>query len=336
MLLLKLPGLSLLAWMGFTFFAGDASGVVVYRVGTPFSAAEKDSLQDLGIDFREIDWSFSALEQGLELDSLSTGSLQPYFFDEDENMARTVSNRGGWISISVYGRGNTLVAQVLVDGDPSTAYVWPEAVDNPARITLDLGGQFLVKKVRFHPQAENPGRFLESFGIGVGNDLRSTACGQCVAYLPLANIQKPGGVAPMELISENTDPEVTVLLEPPDGLETRFLQLDIRRVTTKAIELAELEVYGGGFVSQAILCIGHHPAGEPGQLGSDHLVGPAGSQRPDRDPYPHRHRPPAGYLLGGPPRTARQHKIPPGRWKPERQELQSELRPAPGCVQAHR
>jgi hypothetical protein len=247
----KLTGFFLLVLLGFALFSKNASGVIIYRVGAPFAEAEKDSLQDLGIDFREIDWSFSALEQGLELDSLSTGSLQPDFFDEDEDMARTVSNRGGWISVSVYGRGNTLVAQVLVDGDPSTAYVWPEAVDSPARITLDLGGQFLVKKVRFRPQAENPGRFLESFGLGVGNALRSTSCGHCVANLPLANIQKPGGVAPMERISENTDPEVTVLLEPPDGLETRFLQLNIRRVTTKAIELAEFEVYGGGFVNQA-------------------------------------------------------------------------------------
>ena len=86
-------------------------------------AAEKDSLQNLGIDFREIDWSFLALEEGLELDSLSAGSLQPNFFDEDENIARTALLRGGRISINITGQENTLLAQVLLDGDPSTAYV---------------------------------------------------------------------------------------------------------------------------------------------------------------------------------------------------------------------
>ena len=254
MLFSKSTGCFFLALMSFASFSTDASGVIIYRVGTPFTAVEKDSLQNLEIDFREIEWSFSALEKGLELDSLSAGSLQPNFFDEDENIARTALIRGGWISVNITGQENTLLSQVLLDGDPNTAYVWPEAVGiakRSARVTLDLGGQFLVKKVRFRPLVENPGRFIEDFGVGFGNALRNTSCGQCIANLPLANIQKPEGLALAQRISENTDPEVTALLEPPDGLATRFLQLEISRVNTKAIELAEFEVFGGGFVNQA-------------------------------------------------------------------------------------
>ena len=203
---------------------------------------------------REIDWSFSELEEGLELDSLSAGSLQPNFFDEDENIARTALLRGGRISINITGQENTLLAQVLLDGDPSTAYVWPEATGvatRRARVTLDLGRQFLVKKVSFRPLAENPGRFIENFGVGIGNELKNTSCGQCIASLPLANFQKPGGIASGPRINENTDPEVTALLNPPDGVEIRFMQLHIDRVTPKAIELAEFEVFGGGFVNRA-------------------------------------------------------------------------------------
>ena len=254
MLLSQSTGYLVLALLGLALFSPEASGVILYRVGTPFTAAEKDSLQDLGIDFREIDWSFSALEKGLELDSLSIGSLQPNFFDGDENIARTALFRGGRISINITGQENTLLAQVLLDGDPSTAYVWPEATGvatRRARVTLDLGGQFLVKKVSFRPLAENPGRFIENFGVGIGNELKTTSCGQCIASLPLANIQKPGGIASGPKINENTDPEVTVLLNPPDGVEIRFMQLHIDRVTPKAIELAEFEVFGGGFVNQA-------------------------------------------------------------------------------------
>ena len=251
MLLSQSTGYFVLALLGLALFSPEASGVIIYRVGTPFTAAEKDSLQDLGIDFREIAWSFLALEEGLELDSLSAGSLQPNFFDEDENIARTALSRGGEVHITVFAHENSLVGQVLLDGDPSTAYVWEEAVGvsaRQARVTLDLGGQFLVKKVSFRPLAENPGRFLESFSIGVTNVPFETFR---IPILPVVNIQKPGGTALGPRINENTDPEVTALLNPPDGVEIRFLQLDIDRVTPKAIELAEFEVFGGGFVNQA-------------------------------------------------------------------------------------
>ena len=251
MLLFQSTGYLVLALLVLSLFSTEASGVILYRVGTPFTAAEKDSLQNLGIGFREIDWSFSELEEGLELDSLSAGSLQPNFFDEDEDIARTALSRGGEVHITVFAHENSLVGQVLLDGDPSTAYVWEEAVgvsSRRARVTLDLGGKFLVKKVSFRPLAENPGRFLESFTVGVTNVPFETFR---IPTLPAVNIQKPGGAAPAPKIDENTDPDVTVLLNPLAGVEIRFLQLDIRRVTPKAIELAELEVFGGGFVNRS-------------------------------------------------------------------------------------
>ena len=251
MLLRKSTVFFLLVLLGFAPFSTDASAVIIYRVGAPFAAAEKDSLQDLGIDFREVPWSFSALQQGLELDSLSMGSLQPNFFDEDENIAQTLLARDGQIHITVFAHENNLVGQVLLDADPNTAYVWPEAVGvskRSARVTLDLGGQFLVRKVRFRPLAENPGRFLEAFHIGATNVPFNNFR---IPNLPSVDVQKPGDAPTLGWINENTDPEVTVLLEPPDGLATRFLQLDIRRVTAKAIELAEFEIFGGGFVNQA-------------------------------------------------------------------------------------
>ena len=251
MLLFQSTGSFVLALLVLSLFSTEASGVILYRVGTPFTTAEKDSLQTLGIDFREIDWSFSELEEGLELDSLSAGSLQPNFFDEDEDIARTALLRGGEVHITVFAHENSLVGQVLLDGDPSTAYVWEEAVgvsSRRARVTLDLGGKFLVKKVSFRPLAENPGRSLESFIVGVTNVPLETFR---IPALPAVNVQKPGGAAPAPRIDENTDPDVTVLLNPPVGVEIRFLQLDIDRVTPKAIELAALEVFGGGFVNQA-------------------------------------------------------------------------------------
>jgi hypothetical protein len=82
----------------------DASGLIVYRIGRVFSPAERDSLRGLGFDLREIDWSFSAVEDGLDPGALAAGSVQPEYFDEDENIAATALGRGGWISVSIGGR----------------------------------------------------------------------------------------------------------------------------------------------------------------------------------------------------------------------------------------
>ena len=74
--------------------------MIVYRIGTPFSEAEKDSLEKIGIDFRELGWSEnSQLEDALDPDSLQAGVLQPNFFAEDEDIAATLLSRDGWVAV---------------------------------------------------------------------------------------------------------------------------------------------------------------------------------------------------------------------------------------------
>ena len=52
MLPFKSPRWLLLPVAGWVFWAAETASLTVYRIGTPFSAAEKDSLRDLGFDFR--------------------------------------------------------------------------------------------------------------------------------------------------------------------------------------------------------------------------------------------------------------------------------------------
>ncbi|MCE2450055.1 MAG: hypothetical protein J4F35_17285, partial [Candidatus Latescibacteria bacterium] len=100
-------GMFLLVSIALALNARDASGVIVYRIGTPFSEAEKDSLERIGIDFRELDWSASQLEDALDPDSLQVGVLQPNFFAEDEDIAATLLSRDGWVAVQrEAGRGN--------------------------------------------------------------------------------------------------------------------------------------------------------------------------------------------------------------------------------------
>ena len=241
MLSFKSTRLLLFAVVGWVFWATEVASLTVYRIGTPFSAAEKDSLRDLGFDFRELQWSVAQSLERVELDSLITGVLQPNFFDADENIAATALDRGGVITISIFASDNNLVGRVLLDGDENTVYefreIAPESFNRviTEKMGLDLGGEFLIREVRFRPRAEHPERFLERFRIGISNE-------------PLTIFRAPTFPAILE-VTENTNTNVVVPFDPP--ITTRTIQLQITRQTPKDIELVEFEVFGGGFVSQA-------------------------------------------------------------------------------------
>ena len=224
----------------------DASGVIVYRIGAPFSKAEKDSLERSGIDLRELDWSKNAqLEDALDPDSLQAGVLQPNFFAEDEDIAATLLSRDGWVAVQrESGRSNydPTVGHLLVDQDPTTAYTW-EAAD-PAtfnvvggsflRVHVDLGGRFLVREMRL--LAASPAHFLEQLIIGVSDERYGLA-----TYVP--------NLPTIVEIKDNTESEVRVVLDRP--VTTSFVQLRIIRQTPKEVGLAAFELYGGGYVRQA-------------------------------------------------------------------------------------
>lgn len=243
----KSIGLLLLALLGIGLWPPNASSVIIYRIGTPFSTAEKDSLESLGIDFREIDWTPSQLQDALELDSLQAGSLQPNFFTEDEDIAATLLSRGGWVRVKHFANQNKLIGQVMIDADPTTALTWPALAPESfqvsqrhvitKQVTFDLGGRFLIREVRFRPLADKPEHFLERLSIGAFDD-RLVNIAQNVPYFP-----------PLVEVKENTEPEVSVILDPP--ISTQTIQLLIFRETPKEIGLAAFELYGGGFLGRA-------------------------------------------------------------------------------------
>ena len=233
--------------------APEASGLTIYRIGAPFSAAEKDRFADRAIEFREIGWSPSQLESDLDLDSLQLGTLQPTYFDAKANIAAGSLRRDGWVSVFLFASENTSIGQALIDDDATTSYTWaaidPDQFANnsfgwgekqPETVTLDLGGVFLIKEVRFRPLAAHPEHYVEHFRIGISEEYRTQGrgAGTGAAFFE-----------PILEVKENVDPEVRVLLDPP--VVTRFFQLQIPRITAKAIDIADFEIFGGGFVSRA-------------------------------------------------------------------------------------
>ncbi|MDE2735961.1 MAG: hypothetical protein OXI72_16310, partial [Gemmatimonadota bacterium] len=244
----------LLVLISFALHVRDASGVIVYRIGTPFSEAEKDSLEKISIDFRELGWSEnSQLEDALDPDSLQAGVLQPNFFAEDEDIAATLLSRDGWVAVQrEAGRGNfdQTVGNLLVDQDPSTAHTW-KAIDQATldfraaccndpgaslRVHFDLGGRFLIREVRLRPLADRSDHFLEQFVIGVSDERYGI-----IGHVP--------NLPPVVEVEGNTEPEVSVMLDRP--VTTNFVQLRILRQTPKEIGLAAFELYGGGYVRKA-------------------------------------------------------------------------------------
>jgi gliding motility-associated-like protein len=224
------------------FSAQSASGVTIYRIGSPFPAAEKDSLEGLGIDFKEVSWSAAQLQNALELDSLKAGSLQPNFFDQDEDIAATLLGRDGKVWIKLFAHEDRLIGQVLLDEDPTTARTWlaiaPESFALRAyqeKVTFDLGGRFLLREVRFRPLAERPDHFLESFSIGV--NVKGFDTYRIPTFAKIIEVK------------ENTEPEVRLVLDPP--VTTEAVQLLIFRKTPKEIGIADFELLGGGFVGRA-------------------------------------------------------------------------------------
>ena len=223
--------------------AGTAHGLVIYRIGTPFTTAEKDSLDGLGIDFREIAWTPSQLEDQVEVDSLQAGTLQPDFFDEDEDIAATLVKRGGKVWIKEFASGeNTLVGLALLDQDPETAHTWPAIAPESftgrtwiQKVTFDLGGRFLISEVRLRPLADRSDHFLEHFVIGIAD------LGFDVYRIPFFPV--------IAEVKENTEPDVRLVLNQP--VTTEVVQLRIIRTTNKEVGLAAFELYGVGYVGKA-------------------------------------------------------------------------------------
>ena len=249
-------GMFLLVLFALALHAHEASGATIYRIGVPFSAAERDSLEGIGIELRELDWSASFLEDAVDPDSLQAGILQPTFFGGDQDIAATSLSRDGWVSVQrEAGRGtfDNTTGNQLLDGDPDTGYTW-QAIDQATldfrakccndpfaalTVNFNLGGRFFIREVRLRTPADRPDLFLEQFNIGATG----------ATDPPYAIVEQVPELHPVAEVEDNNEPEIILTLDPP--VTTNFMQLRILRQTPKEIGLAAFELFGGGYAQQA-------------------------------------------------------------------------------------
>ncbi len=300
-ILCKLAGLILLALMVTAIFLDDATCATIYRIGKPFSDAERTSLEGIGIEVQQFSWEVYESVKNLDVDSLKAahgGSIEPKFIRPGESIAATALDRGGWIAEGTQDderlsfkegyeiEGN--VANNMIDGDPTTAFVWPRPAPPgwkrnggrchkaPHRIVINLGGQFVVDKVRFYPREgispdgeEYKTHFIEDYQLGTSQgrrpqDFVETYLCRGSAFIPsfrqFAQYTHPGtdldqsggpsGKSEDHDDVENIFTEVIIPLDPPEKIS--YVALLIWLPIVKTIEIAEFEVFGPeGFIEEA-------------------------------------------------------------------------------------
>ena len=183
--------------------------------------------------------------------TISEGVLRPLRIEPDQNLIGLAFEQGAGVSAGErWGGGWVDLAEILTafDRDSTTAFI--REVD-PAlagkgygggnilwtgKLQIDLAGQFPVNRIRFYPRSTHAERFLPWFQIFV-NDGRPEH-------------REPQGYPIWTTIRKETEnPDVIVDTEIPPQL-IRFLALQpVKQLRTW--EVAEIELYGEGFVPRA-------------------------------------------------------------------------------------
>ncbi len=196
------------------------------------------------------------------------GSILPAFIDTAENLSLGALGRGGSIKApNVLEQSRTELQQLLggiIDASPGKAFErkstdTQQVNPNGIFVVLDLGGRFGVNRIRFYPRntiLESPGTpfhfdFLRGYQIRIndGSAATTTEAGDPVFTV-------------LHREAQNKEPVVDL------RFDLQFVRyLELKSVTTVGFEIDELEVYGKGFVPEAIFLSDVFDLGGPALLG---------------------------------------------------------------------
>ncbi len=229
-----------------------AWGLTIYRVGghglpQPELASHRD------VEFVQLSWEgFAAGAEGVlvGVEVGHEGRLAPVFIPSDENMARSSFARGGGPGSWKYNfltKGEEI--DRIADGD-STTFLDPAVLvvrSESSLVYLDLGGRFLVNRVVVYPRPNHPDRLIEDYTL---------------YSLPKGTI-RPQGKNVIARGIDNRNPRLEINFVPR---VLDQIQLNIHK--KEGWEIAELEVYGEGYVSSALYTSGAFDLGQPSSLGA--------------------------------------------------------------------
>lgn len=243
-----MPRLVLLSFLAPTL----AWGLTLYRVGghglpQPELASNRD------VEFVQLSWErFAEGAEGVlvGVEVGHAGRLAPVFIPSDENMARSSFARGGGPGSWKYNfltKGEEI--DRIADGD-STTFLDPAVLvarSESSLVYLDLGGRFLINRVVVYPRPNHPDRLIEDYTL---------------YSLPKGTI-RPQSKNVIARGTDNRKPRLEINFIPR---VLDQIQLNIHK--KEGWEIAELEVYGEGYVSSALYTSGAFDLGQPSSLGA--------------------------------------------------------------------
>ena len=201
------------------------------------------------------------------------GSLRPLEAQEGQNLALSIAERGGSLeSISViytlpYNWFDT--KDLMIDGDSTTAFVHPPRINffrgpgffYSAQIFLDLGAPFPVDLIRFITRPDHPENQAREYDLHIndGREETKTAKGDIIWELLRRETDNLARVVELPL---DLEPVQHVFLYPG-----RWGSGTGNPGPAETWEVAELEVYGRGFVPKAGYLSEPIDLGQPSALG---------------------------------------------------------------------
>ena len=257
---------------------GSGWGLTIYRIGGSDRAPPPEAALE-GVEFVPLSWETAAqgLDGKMQGLALEEAGIAPVLVSPDDNLALSASARGGGPAGFAIKRGRNiygaLVADKLVDkiadGDPTTAFRLVDdqglarfSYASPGTFLIDLGWRFPINRIRFYPTPQYAGRNVEEFAVQVVEGNSTGAIGSRTAnWQKIFNSLFPDGTrrqrvagAPRDewtidavgSVSPNRQRAVDFLFP------TRTVEYVALTVAAQEMwEVAELEVYGEGYVPRA-------------------------------------------------------------------------------------
>ncbi len=254
----------LIAALALAMLSGRSGALEIFRIGGE-NLPPPPEASDPAVTFTPVPWSDFLEKDGFDDEVFAEEDiLRPLFLTPEDNIALTSLTRGGGPFSRGCGGYQFLLdgchATRMVDGDLSTFYLKQpygyvfQSGDRSSWLIFDLGGAFSVNRVRL---ISTPGTSLYPDKLLVTTS----------AIPQIVERGQYGGVDPGRSafsVVENTQDTIEAVFPTMRATE---VGLQITVTTSRNMEIAEVEIYGEGFVNRASYVSKMFDLEEPAILG---------------------------------------------------------------------
>ena len=238
-------------------------GLTIYRIGgkdlPPPAEEGMEGVRVVRMSWEEFAQDAEGRIEGLDANGLGEGKILPIQVLPTENISRRAIARGGGGFVRLFTENRSDFVDAALDGNPATVLSPVDLAALRARssMAVHLGGRFPINRIRFYPPPDKINYHVEDFTIKV-NLLEGDRD-------RLVNIHRKRG-----------NRKDTVEVHFPT-LYTERIQMDIDNfghyLDEKPWEVAEFEIYGFGYVPEAIFVSRVVDFGAPASIGKMYWTG---------------------------------------------------------------